>query len=270
VTKPEESDRIIAETTAWNHGQPPDVVWQIAGSAHPGLFLETPLEIQRAQMDINYWGACYLAFSTLKAWTKPASTIDQPAGTSQTKGKRQFIMTSSIACLIGLAGYAPYSPAKAAMRSLADDLHSELNIYNGARRSKDPAIRAQAPEKDISVHLVIPGTIDSPGLQNENLTKHAVSHILEEGDVVQSEDEVAATAVSRLEKGDYLITTQWLADVMKVAALGGSPRNNVVVDTVLSWIAGIAYLFVTPDMEGKVFKYGKQHGTKSVKKEEKK
>jgi 3-dehydrosphinganine reductase len=265
-----ENDRIIAETTAWNHGEPPDIVWQIAGAAHPSLFLETPLEIQRSQMDTNYWGACYLAYSTLRAWTQPSTADSKITGETKAKGKRQLIMTSSVAALMGFAGYAPYSPGKAAMRSLVDTLRSEMNLYNGSRRSKDPAVRDQAPDKDISVHLVFPGTITSPGLANENLTKHAVTHILEEGDITQTEDEVAAGAVKGLEKGGYLITTQILGHAMMAGGLGASPRNSVVVDTLFSWLVSIIYLFVVPDMEGKVFKYGKEHGVKSVKKEESK
>jgi len=66
VSRPEENDRIMSETTAWNNGQPPDIVWQIAGSAHPSLFCDTPVEILRSQMDVNYWGAAYLAHTLSK------------------------------------------------------------------------------------------------------------------------------------------------------------------------------------------------------------
>lgn len=251
----------MAETTSWNHGQPPDIVWQIAGAAHPALFTETPVETLRSQMDINYWGAAYLAHTTLKAWTQPTTSKQTSASSN---GPRQFIMTSSVAALLGMAGYAPYSPAKAAMRSLADTLRSEVLLYNGWRRSKDAAVRAKAPERDISIHLVMPGTIASPGLQTENLTKHAVTKELEKGDIVQTEEEVAAGAVRGLEKGGFIVTTQILASVLRWGMLGGSTRNNWFVDTVMSWIVAIVWLFVGPDMDGKVFNYGKKYGTKNV------
>jgi 3-dehydrosphinganine reductase len=261
VSSAEENDRIMAETIAWNHGQPPDIVWQIAGAAHPALFKDTPIEVSRKQMDINYWGAAYLAHTTLKAWTQPASnkSVSLPFN-----GPRQFIMTSSIGALIGLAGYAPYCPAKAAMRSLADTLRSEVLLYNGSRRSKDAAIRAEAPERDMSIHLIMPGTIASPGLEKENLTKHAVTKLLEKGDVVQSEEEVAAAAVKGLENGGFIVTTQFIASLLRAGMLGGSARNNWFLDTVMSWLVAIVWLFIGPDMDAKVFNYGKKHGTKNV------
>lgn len=216
-------------------------------------------------MDINYWGAAYLAHTTLKAWTQPASTsASTKPNPSTSQGPRQFIMTSSVAALFGAAGYAPYSPAKAAMRSLADTLRSEVLLYNGSRRSKDAAIAASAPSRDISIHLVMPGTISSPGLQTENLTKHAVTKLLEKDDIVQNEEEVAAGAVKGLEKGGFIVTTQILASVMRWGMMGGSARNNWFVDTVMSWIVAIVWLFVGPDLDGKVFNYGKKYGVKSV------
>jgi len=251
----------MAETIAWNNGQPPDIVWQIAGSAHPSLFRDTPVETLRSQMDINYWGAAYLAHTTLKAWTQP------PKGDSNipfSNSPRQLIMTSSVAAVLGAAGYAPYSPAKAAMRSLADNLRSEILLYNGSRRSKDASVRAEAPARDMSVHLIMPGTITSPGLENENKTKHAVTKLLEEGDSIQTEDEVALAAVKGLEKGGFIVATQFIASLLRAGMLGNSPRNNLFVDTIMSWIVSIVWLFIGPDMDARVFNYGKKHGTKNV------
>jgi 3-dehydrosphinganine reductase len=261
VSSAEENERIMAETTAWNHGQAPDIVWQIAGAAHPALFTDTPVEILRNQMDVNYWGAAYLAHTTLKAWIQPAAA---KVDSRPSNGPRQFIMTSSVAAVLGAAGYAPYSPAKAAMRSLADTLRSEVLLYNGSRRSKDAAIRAAAPERDISIHLILPGTISSPGLQTENLTKHAVTKLLEKDDIVQNEEQVAASAVRGLEKGGFIVTTQIIAHLLRAGMLGGSARNNWFVDTVMSWVMAVVWLFVGSDMDAKVFNYGKKYGVENV------
>lgn len=243
---------MISEVTAWNNGSPPDVVWANAGMAHPALVLDTSPDLLKSQMDINYFAAAFLAQSTLKAWVKPASSKESPSKSKP----RHLIMTSSVACFVGLAGYVPYAPAKSAMRSLADTLRSEVNLYNGARR-KDPQ---NGPAADIKIHCVFPATITSPGYEEEEKTKHAVTKILEEGDPAQDEDQVAKAAVNGLEKGGYLVTTQFIGHAMRAGALGGSPRNNWLVDTVFSWIVALAWLFIGPDMEGKVFKYGKQHG----------
>lgn len=258
MTKPEENTRIIAEVTEWNHGQPPDIVWANVGSSHPDLFVDASIETLRSQMDINYWSAAYLAQAVLKSWLKPSTST--PA--DKDAKPRHFIMTSSVACFVGLAGYATYAPAKAAMRSLADGLRSEMNLYNGYRRSNLSKDAAAVPPADIKIHCVFPGTILSPGLEQENKTKHAVTKLLEDGDPKQTEDEVAAAAVKGLEKGGFLVSTQMLGNAMRVGMMGGSARNNWLVDTVLGWVVNLVWLFVGPDLEGKVFNYGKKNQVK--------
>lgn len=220
------------------------------------LFLEASVEVLRQQMDVNYFAAAYLAQSTLKAWIKPAIPNKVSNTQNGVQKPRHFIVTSSVVCFVGVAGYAPYAPPKSAMRSLADTLRSEVNLYNGARR-KDAA---NAGPADIKIHCVCPGTITSPGHEEEQKTKHKITMILEEDDPAQDEDQVAAAAVRGLESGGYLITTQLLGHAMRVSAMGGSPRNNWFVDTVFSWVTAVAWLFIGPDMEGKVFKYGKNNG----------
>ncbi|KAK4547378.1 hypothetical protein LTR36_001034 [Oleoguttula mirabilis] len=258
VTKPEENARLLEEVTAWNDGTPPDIVWANAGMAHPSLFIDTPLDIMRSQMDINYWAATYLAHATLRAWLRPPSPEGATTVGQKAAKPRHFIVTSSVACFAGIAGYAPYAPAKSALRSLADTLRSELNLYNGYRRTHSTG----APAADVKIHCVVPATITSPGLAEEEKTKHDVTKVLEESDPAQTEDEVALAAVRGLEKGGYLITTQLIGHAMRAGALGGSPRNNWFVDTVFSWVVSIAWLFIGPDMEGKVFNWGKKNEVK--------
>ena len=40
-------------------------------------------------------------------------------------------------------------------------------------------------------------------------------------------------------------------------------RTSIVVDTVMSWVAAVVWLFVGPDLDGKVWDYGKKHGVES-------
>jgi len=88
---------------------------------------------------------------------------------------------------------------------------------------------------------------------------------LEEGDPAQNEDEVAIASVKALERGSYMITTQILSHAMRVSSLGGSPRNGLfgIRDMVFSWVTAIAWLFIGPDMESKVYQYGKKNGVMS-------
>lgn len=205
-------------------------------------------------MEIDYWAASYLAYSTLRSWLKPASGKSAEPNARP----RHFIITSSVACFAGLAGYTSYAVAKSALRSLADHLRSEMNLYNGYRAANP----GKGPEAEVKIHCVFPGTITSPGWEHEQTIKHEVTKKLEETDPRQTEDEVAAAAVSGLEKGGYLIATQWLAQIMRAGMLGGSPRNNAFVDTIVGWVAYIVWLFVGPDLESKVYNYGQTNEVK--------
>lgn len=243
----------MAEATLWNGEQPPDIVWANAGACIPKFFMDCSVEDLRAQMDLNYWAAAYLARATLNQWL----TLKSP---NEAKGKdrlpRHFVMTSSVVAFVAVAGYTPYTVAKAAMRSLADSLRAEVNIYNGSRLHPTSI----GPSTDIKIHTLFGGSIQTPGLDQENKIKHPVTKQLEEGDPIQSEDEVAAIAVRSLEKGHQLVTTQYLASAMRASALGGSPRNSWILDTVLSWVTSIVWLFYQPYMDRTVFRYGMKYG----------
>ena len=211
-------------------------------------------------MDVNYFSAAYLAQATLKSWLQQApqnSTMGKSTAAShQVIEPRHLIFTASVAALVSLVGYTPYSPAKAAMRSLSDGLAQEVKLYHGASHHKDS--RERLPE--VKLHTICPGVIYTPGYEQENKSKPAITKQLEEGDPGQTEEQCAAASIKALESGDYLITLQWLGHLMKGSAWGGSPRNNWIFDTVVSWITSIAWLFIQPDLDGKVWKYGKANG----------
>lgn len=259
VSSEAENARILAEATAWNNGTMPEIVWAIAGASIPGLFIETSTETMRKQMDLNYFSAAYLAHKTLKAWFYPDKPYSPQEKSAMSQGTRHFILTSSGVAFVGLAGYTPYSPAKAALRSLADGLRSEVLLYNGARRSKATTGQTPAPF-DVNIHAIFPGSILSPGFENEEKTKHPVTRLLESSDPKQTELEAATAAVRGLENGNYMTTTNWLIGLLRWGSMGSSQRNNILVDTVMAWITTIIWLIMVPDLNGKVWGWGKKEG----------
>ena len=134
-------------------------------------------------------------------------------------------------------------------------------MYNGARESK----KSPAQYPPMYNHIILPAGIETPGLLQENETKHPVTKILEEDDKPYPPDSIARSAIRGLERGDYMITTQFLGHLMRASMMGGSPRNGWgISDTVMGWITYIAWLFIGPDMERKVYKYGVEHGLDGV------
>ncbi len=263
VTSPSENERLLKEATAWNGGKIPDIIWANAGATHPGLLADMSVDSLRAQMDLNYMSAAYLARETIRAWVAEGKDETKKGEDKQDEKKkeeplpRHLVMTSSVVAFVGVAGYAPYSPAKTALRGLSDALRSELNLYNGARA------RASAPLRvpEMRNHLVCPGGILSPGFDVENGLKHPVTAMLEEDDKPQTEDEVAQRSVAALERGAYMVTTSFLGDLMRASALAGSPRNGFgVFDTLLGFVGYVAWLFIGPDMERKAWRFGQKHG----------
>lgn len=194
----------------------------------------------RRQMDINYWSCADMAHAILGKWLAP--------GSSGNGSTRHLIFTSSIVAFYPVAGYGPYSPGKAAIKSLSDTLVQEVLLYG----------------EDVKIHTVFPGTISSPGLEVENQTKPAVTHLLEESDPVQTPEVVAQKSIAGLERGEYLVTVGWLGSLMRACAWGGSRRNNWFLDTVMTWIASLVWFFVLMDLDGKVKTYGKKHGHPST------
>ncbi|KAF2131759.1 NAD(P)-binding protein [Dothidotthia symphoricarpi CBS 119687] len=262
VTSEAENARILAEATTWNNNKMPEIVWACAGASVPGLFMDTSTDTLRKQMDLNYFAAAYLAHKTLQAWFYP-STPHTPQHQASTSGEspRHFIITSSAVAFVGLAGYVPYAPAKAALRSLADGLRSEVQLYNGARRCTKPSTTGPAPAPfDVDIHAIFPGTILSPGFDNEEKSKHPVTRELESSDPRQTELEAATSAVRGLENGNFMTATNWLVQVLRWGSMGSSQRDNLVLDTVMAWVTTVVWLFMVPDLNGKVWGWGKKEG----------
>ncbi|KAI5863224.1 short-chain dehydrogenase [Durotheca rogersii] len=237
VSRPDYAVPLLAEAVAWNGGRAPDVVWCVAGVSTPALWIETPLAATRSQMDVNFWGSAELAHAALRLWCGPgAAAADEPP--------RHLVFTSSVVAFFPVVGYGPYTPAKGALRALADTLVQEVELY---------------PQK-VRVHVVYPGSISSPGFEIENRTKPEITKIIEDGDPVQTPDDVAALAIAGLERGYYSVTVAFLGHAMRWSALGGAPRNSWLVDTIMSCLVPLAWIFILPDIFAKIRNYAKKHG----------
>ncbi|KAK7428534.1 3-dehydrosphinganine reductase [Neonectria magnoliae] len=240
VSKTDYAGPLVADAIAWNHGRSPDIVWCVAGVATPGLFVDMDMSSMRYHMDVNFYGTAEMSHAILREWLAPNAPIEQQP--------KHFIMTSSVVGLYTIPGYAAYAPAKWALRGLADTISQEVMLY----------------PQNVKVHVVHPGTILSPGLVHENLHKPEITKILEESDPEQKPEDVARIAINGLEKGEYFVTVAFLGTLMKWGVMGGSFRNNWVLDFFGAWLVQIIWIFVQPDLHGKIRKYGKKHGHPST------
>ncbi|EAT85413.2 hypothetical protein SNOG_06762 [Parastagonospora nodorum SN15] len=258
VSSEAENTRILEEASAWNNGRMPEIVWTVAGSSIPGLYIETSTETLRRQMELNYFAAAYLAHKTLQAWLYPSTPYSAQEKASGPEPTRQFIFTSSATA---------FAPCKAALRSLADGLRSEVQIYNAARRSKTNTGIQTAPF-DVSIHAIFPGTILSPGFENEEKSKtprDAGARILRpQADRICKQPQQLCRDWKR---AIFMTTTNWLIALLRFGSLGSSQRNNVVIDTLGAWITAIIWLFMVPDLNSKVWGWGKKNGMPAFRKD---
>jgi 3-dehydrosphinganine reductase len=248
--------RIISEATAFNKNAPPDIVWCCAGSSYPTLFIDTPVAELKNQMDSNYFTSAYMAHAILRAWLKgPSKTTPSSTSSSDPPLSRHLIFTASFLSFFTLAGFAPYSPAKVALRSLSDTLSQEMNLY--ASPPNRPKVR---------LHTIFPATIFTESYDIENRVKSDLTKKLEEGDAGQTPDEVAKRSIARLERGDELVTTTFLTRLVMTSTLGGSIRNGwAVLDTILSWVMSLVMVVVRWDMDVKVRRWGRENGDSGMK-----
>lgn len=250
----ESAPKILDDVTKWNNGSVPDIIFNCAGNCLPGFFASSSLETHRLQMDTIYWTSAYMAHAVLNLWKKPASTEVKPSGRT-----RHLIFTSSCLAFYPVAGYAAYSPAKAAMRAMADTLYQEVEVYNGVRASgtKD------APAADIKVHIVFPMGIQTPGYENEQKMKPLLTQKLEEEDKPQTPEELAKIITRDLEAGRFLITSNFVGNLMRGWGMGSSERSSIV-DIFWNFFGSIVILFIGPDYLSKCRKWGLEKGMESA------
>merc|ERR1711939_116074 len=251
LRSPESAPAILEQVTQWNNGQAPDLVFCCAGNCQPAFFADASIDTLRGQMDTIYWSSAYMAHAALNLWKKP-STPESKKPTSYPT--RHIVFTCSALAFLPVAGYSPYSPAKAAMKAMADGLNHEVAVYNGARQGSGPA-----PDADIAIHILFPCGIVSPGFENENKIKPELTLMLEKDDKPQQPEEIAKIALSRLSAGDFMISTLFLGHLLRGVGMAGSVRKNFM-DVFWNWLGSLIIIFAAPDLLSKCRNWGKQKG----------
>ncbi|KIW37683.1 uncharacterized protein PV06_10318 [Exophiala oligosperma] len=251
LRSPESAPRIIEQVTQWNNGQAPDMVFCCAGNCQPAFLADASVETLRGQMDTIYWSSVYMAHATLNLWKRPSVPENKLRVNPPT---RHIVFTCSTLAFLPVAGYSPYSPAKAAMKAMADGLNQEVAVYNGSRLGSGPA-----PDADVAVHIVFPCGIISPGFENENKIKPELTVMLEKDDKPQLPDEIAKIVLNRLDAGDFMISTLLLGHLMRGIGMASSVRKNLM-DVFWNWVGSLVIIFVAPDLISKCQNWGKQRG----------
>ncbi|KAI9224154.1 hypothetical protein BC828DRAFT_374150 [Blastocladiella britannica] len=180
-----------------------------AGTSLPRTFLDhSPAEFE-SLMRTNYMSAVNTSHAALRRMVD--SVADIPGGRVQGK----IVFVSSIAGVIGFTGYSAYSPTKAAIISLATCLRHE--VLGG-------------PANDVGIHTFLPGSIGTPGFEEEQKTKPRLARTIEKDDPIQTPDECSRSLFAGLDAGHAQITVGFNGELLRVAAKCHVPSNNGVLD----------------------------------------
>ncbi|KAI0375586.1 oxidoreductase [Pilatotrama ljubarskyi] len=209
-------------------GRCPDALFLCAGASRPSFWVEKDEAAVRSDMDATYGSQAFTALAATKEMVKQG-----------VKGKIVFV--ASVLGYMSIVGYSTYSSGKFALRGLAEALHSELMLY------------------DIDVHIAFPGTIYSPGLEEENRMKPKITLKIEETDSGSSPEYVAEMILKGVQKGKFHITLDFIGHVFRASSAGSSPRNSYVADLFYGLVGYVALPFWRQSVDSTVRAHRAEH-----------
>ena len=140
-----------------------------AGAAHAAAAHNTPYQVYRSLMEVNYFGT--------------VNTIQSLLDVFMGQGHGQIVAVASIAGFLGVYGYTAYAPTKFALAGYMDCLRQELHPHG------------------VSVSVVYPGNTDTPQLAAENQTRPEGTRIVQGKGKVMSAKAVAKQAINGIALG---------------------------------------------------------------------
>ncbi|KAG6329625.1 hypothetical protein ID866_9465 [Astraeus odoratus] len=218
----------FAAVCASHGGQAPDAVFTCAGAARPMYLADmSPADFERGMTD-GFWVQAWTAFAAAKEMARQGK-----------KGK--IVLVSSTLGYMSFVGYASYSPAKHALRGLAECLRSELLLYG------------------IDVHIFFPPTMYTPGYEEENKTKPAITRKIESLDEGQTPEQAAAALLAGVRRGEHQIVADIITKMFRASTRGAAPRSNAFVDTVLDLVALVVVPILRISVDRQVRAHRQEH-----------
>lgn len=263
LDKPEESARVVAETTVWNSGSPPDVVWCYAGGLRLTLpFVDVSVPRLREKMVNNYFTSVYMARAIIQAWLDTSSVDTSSAadarpivGASQkaaAENTRRLLFTAPSIVFRSSTLYGTYSPTMEALRSLSDSLSQKMNLY--------------AVTTPIRAHTVHPEAICAePYVTGDNPEMMEFMKLMESYKG-QGAKQVAQFYVRRLGISLIRITMTLLTKLAMYIIFGGSIGGGFwkgLLDLLITCVISLVMAFVRMAMDGMIRRWVREQWQRS-------
>ncbi|KAJ7754251.1 oxidoreductase [Mycena maculata] len=230
LNEAEAASAALEADCAAHDGRCPDAIFLCAGTSTPGFFVEETEASLRKGMEMTYWVQAWTALAAAKRMAR-----DRVPG--------RIVFVSSLLGYMSIVGYASYSPGKHALRGLAETLRSEMILYN------------------VKVQIFFPGTIYSPGYEQENKSKPKITLKIEETDEGMQPEKVAEGLLRGVQKGDFHISADLLGNIFRSSTKGATPGNNVVLDAICSLLGGVALPIWRRGVDASVVAHRSEHET---------
>ncbi|KAI1126029.1 putative short chain dehydrogenase/ reductase [Nemania abortiva] len=215
--------------------QVPDILYCAAGGNHAenGFLVDITSSQIESCMKNNYYATAYAIKTVVDIWTEDDRRASNTPGLSPKL--RQVVIVSSAAAFVSLPGSIAYTPAKVAVRALADTLRLEF-------------LRYSCPSSTYTVHCAFPGDFVSPGFYLEQHTKTPLTKRMQGTNTSKeqleakcpSSDKVASLIVNAVDKGEFIICSDSMAaSALFTNMVGPSPKRGLgFLDSVMSLLVG--------------------------------
>lgn len=104
------------------------------------------------------------------------------------------------------------------------------------------SLRSEGLLYGITTHIFFPPTMYTPGFDEENKTKPAITRKIESTDEGLTAEQAAQGLFNGVENGEFHITADLITSLFKASTRGSAPRGNALFDTVLDVIALVGTL----------------------------
>lgn len=212
---------------------PIDVLVNAAGGAHGGYFEQLDPEVLEHGMKANYYAQLHPAQAAFRRMC------------SREGGHICFV--GSMASLVGVFGYSAYTPAKFALRGLAEVLY-----YEGSARN-------------IGITIAYPPDTDTPGYHCELRTMPPESLAVSQGAGVFKPELVARKIVRAIKRGQYRVTAGVDGKLLEIVSAGMCPNLNIA-EVVLMPILRIASAFYVYNWKAMIRRATEKRLTEEAKK----